>query len=336
MIAVVKTAPGAGHVELVERERRTPGPREVEIRVTGAGVCGTDLHIVLDEYQNRPPVTLGHEVAGVVSAAGPSVDRAWVGQRVVTETYYSTCERCDHCRSGHRNLCPERASIGSMVDGGFAHALVVPASNLHPIPDWLDAHAAALAEPLACVANALCDPPVVCPGDRVLVVGPGPVGLLAAQVARAAGGTVLISGMAVDEERLDVARALGFDTSVAGAAASDAGPVADVVVECSGSAAGMAAGLRAARPTGRFVQLGIAGRDVSIPIDEICYRELTLTSGFASTPLSWRRAMRLIESRAVQLDPLVTDVVPLRAWPDVLDRLRLRRGVKYVFDPRLD
>ena len=140
----------------------------------GAGVCGTDLHIEADEFPCAPPVTMGHEVCGVVARLGDGVDSSWAGARVVSETYFSTCGRCAWCRDGRINLCPERRSIGSFVDGAFAPRLIVPARNLHRIPDWLDEHAAVLAEPLACVCHCLLDPPVVSAGDRVLVTGPGP------------------------------------------------------------------------------------------------------------------------------------------------------------------
>jgi L-iditol 2-dehydrogenase len=325
--ALEKTAPGRGNVALVEKEPRAPLPGEVVLEVHAAGVCGTDLHIVEDEYRSFPPVTMGHEVAGVVVELGDGVDPGWLGTRVVCETYYSTCGACAYCRDGRPNLCGDRRSIGSGADGAFAARLALPATCLHPIPGWLPDHAAALAEPLACVCNSLCDPPVVSPGDDVLVTGPGPIGLLAAQVARAAGGRVLVVGAERDEVRLAKARGLGFDTG--GPAASD------VAIECSGSGGGAAACLESLRRGGRYVQVGLAGKPVTVPLDEVVYSELTVTSGFASTPRSWRRALALIESRAVALEPLVSEVAPLGDWERVFAETRAGRGVKYVLDPRL-
>ena len=245
MRGLAKLAPGPGNVALAERERRSPAAGEVLIAVSGAGVCGTDLHIFDDEFASRPPVTMGHEVSGVVAGLGTGVSEDWLGARVVCETYFSTCGVCEWCRDGRTNLCPERRSIGSFVDGGFAPEVIVPAHNLHRIPDSLDEHAATLMEPLACVCHCLCDPPAVTAGDEVLVTGPGPVGLLAAQVARALGGRVLVTGLASDEVRLAAADALGFDT----AAAEHLDPEGrfHVVVECSGSAGGATACLRGAR-----------------------------------------------------------------------------------------
>jgi L-iditol 2-dehydrogenase len=312
-------------VELAERPWWGPGRGEVALAVSGVGICGTDLHILAGEYPSVPPVTMGHEVSGVVAEVGEGVDAGWLGARVVSETYFSTCGECAFCRDGRRNLCLERRSIGTHVDGAFAARLVVPAANLHRIPDWLDEHAATLAEPLACVCNCLLDPPVVAPGDRVLVIGPGAVGLLAAQVARAAGGQVAVRGIERDRARLALARELGF------AVEGEAQP--DVVLECSGSEGGVRHGLTALRRGGHFVQIGLRGADISVPFDLICFHELTVTSGFASTAASWRHAMRLIEDRRVELAPLISEVAPLTEWERLFDASRAGLGVKFVLAP---
>lgn len=329
MIALTKLASGPGHVGLSERPERAPAQGEVTIEVYGAGICGTDLHIEAGEFRTQPPVTMGHEVSGVVSAIGEGVDAAWLGAAVVSETYFSTCGRCAWCRDGRINLCPDRRSIGSMVDGAFAPRVIVPVKNLHRRPAWLDAHAASLVEPLACVCHCLCDPSTVNAGDRVLVTGPGPVGLLAAQVARALGGEVQVAGLPQDAQRLDTARALGFAT------AHDATPGADVVIECSGSAGGAAACLDAAGRAARYVQVGVFGKPVQLPFDTVFQKELVVTSGFASTPQSWRRALALVEARKVDLPPLVSSVIPLAEWAQAFADLRASRGIKIVFDPRL-
>lgn len=339
MRALVKFAAGRGNVAIADREAREPRAGEVVVTVLAAGVCGTDLHIFEDEYRSEPPVTMGHEVCGLVTALGGGVDPAWLGARVVCETYFSTCGACAWCRDGRPNLCPQRRSIGSFEDGAFAPLLVVPAQCLHRVPEWLDSAAASLAEPLACVCQCLLDPGVVAPGDRVLVTGPGPIGLIAAQVALAAGGSVLVVGTASDELRLQAARLLGCETALAadpdGLARFAAAGGADVVIECSGTGAGAAACLQHARRGGRYVQIGLAGRPVELPLDEICFRELTVTSGFASTPRSWRRALALIESRRVDLGALVTEVAPLEEWERVFADLRAGKAIKIVFDPRL-
>src|SRR5215213_7041331 len=242
VIGLAKLTPGAGNVALSERPEPRPDPGHVVLEMIGAGICGTDLHIADGEYATVTPVTIGHELAGSVAEVGEGVDEAWLGARVASETYFSTCGRCAHCLAGRVNLCAERRSIGTHVDGAFAPRLHVPVTNLHRLPDWLEAATATLCEPLACVCHSLLEPePAVRSGDDVLVIGPGPVGLLAAQVARASGGEVHVRGTPRDEARLATARALGFSTSTTHDGAATIEPA--VVVECSGSAAGMSFGL---------------------------------------------------------------------------------------------
>jgi L-iditol 2-dehydrogenase len=300
------------------------------LEVVAAGICGTDLHIADGEYETVTPVTMGHEVSGVVVELGEGVEDSWLGARVAAETYFSTCGECVHCRAGRINLCPERRSIGTHVDGAFAPRLHAPASNLHRPPDWLDGRAAALCEPLACVCHSLFEPePAVRAGDDVLVSGPGPVGLLASQVARAEGGRVHVRGTPRDDRRLAAARELGLETST-----TEDRPVdADVVIECSGSETGIAQGLAVARRAGRYVQIGLAGRPVTLPFDLVCFHELTITSGFASTPTSWRKALELVGERRVDLELLLTEVVPLAEWERAFAATREADGIKFALAP---
>jgi L-iditol 2-dehydrogenase len=329
VIGLAKLAEGPGNVALAERPEPEVIPGHVVLDVVAAGICGTDIHIADGEYAARPPVTMGHEVSGVVAAVGAGIEPAWLGARVVTETYFSTCGDCVHCRGSRANLCPDRRSIGSFVDGGFAPRLLVPARNLHRIPTWLAAGAATMAEPLACCCQSL-PPGTVDSGESVLVVGPGPVGLLAAQVARAAGGVVHVRGTPRDAVRLAAAQTLGFETSTT---EEEAGREFDVVIECSGHEAGMAFALTAARRGGRYVQIGLAGRPVTVPLDLVCFKELTVTSGNASTPASWNRALALIEEKRVKLEPLLSEVVPLAEWERAFAATRAAAGIKYVLAP---
>jgi L-iditol 2-dehydrogenase len=327
---LTKVAPGKGNVELADRPEPEPAPGHVVLEVLGAGICGTDLHIADGEYETVTPVTMGHEVSGMVAMVGADVDDSLLGTRVVSETYFSTCGACTWCLAGRINLCPERRSIGTHVDGAFAPRLAVPAKNLHRFPEWLDGHAAALCEPLACVCHSVLEPDAaVGSGDAALVIGPGPVGLLAAQVARSAGATAHVRGTPQDDRRLAAARELGFEASTTAEDSAEA----DVVIECSGSEAGMSAGIGAARRGARYVQMGLAGREVTLPFDLVCFHELTITSGFASTPTSWTKALELVEQRRVQLEPLLTEVVPLGEWERAFASTRAGEGIKYVLDP---
>jgi len=329
MTAVVKLGDGVEGIEITEVEVPVAGDRQAVVDVLATGICGTDVHIAHDEYAHERPVVMGHEVLGIVSSVGSPEDEHWVGAKVAVETYFAACERCELCRAGRRNLCAERRSIGSFRNGGFARHLLLPVINLHRLPETPGELDGVLSEPLACVAQCLLDPPVVQPGDRVLVTGPGAMGQLAAQVARASGGDVTLAGLPADAERLAVAASLGIRTET-GTPEENA---FDVVVECSGSAPGAATALRSARRGGRYVQVGIFGRDVTVPLDLVLYKELTVTSGFASTPTSWRAAMRLIASSDVVLTPLVTRRVPIAEFFTALESAQRGEGLKTVVVP---
>jgi L-iditol 2-dehydrogenase len=174
---------------------------------------------------------------------------------------------------------------------------------------------------------------VISAGDRVLVTGPGTMGLLTAQVARASGGVVTVAGLDRDVSRLDLAGSLGFDTVVLAPRGPDLDPAPDVVCECSGAAGAAEYALNQVGKGGRYVQVGIFGRPVTVPFDNVLYKELTVTSGNASTPVSWRRAMALLSGGLVELDPLVTEAVPLGEWERVFASVRAGEGIKYVLVP---
>lgn len=336
MKALVKTRSDAPDVDLrVMPVKALPALGHARVEVAAAGICGTDLHIIAGEYSSRPPVTLGHEVSGTVTEVSADVDPAWLGAHVALETFFSTCSTCKFCRAGRPNLCDNRVSIGSGADGGFADSIIVPAYCLHRLPEGLDLIAAALAEPLACVCHSLFDPtPAVLAGDRAVVLGPGAVGLLAAQVARAAGAHVTIVGTERDHARLAVAQRLGLETiELSHTSSLDSVKNADVVIECSGSTVAMRSGFDLLAKRGRFVQVGQTDQLVSIPLANVSYKELSITGGFASTPSSWRRAMNLLERRLVSLPPLVDSLYGLEEWEAAFEALRTSAGVKTMFVP---
>jgi len=344
-MAVMKVASGPGQVEAREAPEPHAEVGQVRIEVAAAGICGTDLHIHDGEFRVRPPVVMGHEVSGRIVAVGPDVAEVEVGDRVTTETYFSTCGRCRYCRDGHTNLCAERCSIGSAVDGGFARFLVVPAVNVHRLPDHVSDRAGALTEPLACVVHGVWGAgrgAAVGPGDLAVVAGPGAIGLLTAQVAKAAGATTIVLGTEIDHDRLELARALGADHAVTVetgevraliAELTPGGHGADVVFECSGAGASAQGLLELVRRRGRYVQLGLFGKPVAWDLDQLCYRELVVTGSNASTPASWRRAIALITDRSVEVEALVSASYPLSAWREAFDHFREKRGVKLLFDP---
>jgi L-iditol 2-dehydrogenase len=341
MPAVMKTARGEGNVALREAPRPDPRAGEVLLAVRAAGICGTDLHIYHDEFPTQPPVILGHELAGEVAAVGEGVTKVAPGERVTTETYFHLCGVCRFCRGGQPNLCPERRSIGSAVNGGFAPYVVVPERNVHPLPQGLSFPEAALTEPLACVVHGALELPRITAGDVAVVAGPGAIGLLTLQAARTAGATVVILGTSGDGHRLELARELGAVRAI-DVDAEDPGPIvreltdgwgADIVVECSGAGPAALGLLAHARRGGQYAQIGLFGKPVAWDLDQVCLKELRVTGSNASVPSAWRTALRLLADGSVRTAPLISDIYPLSAWEEAFRRFERREGVKLLLDP---
>ncbi len=341
MKGVVKTAPGEGNVSLQDVPEPTPPPGHVLIAVQAAGICGTDIHIYHDEFRSWPPVVLGHEVSGTVVALGDDVTTVTEGARVTTETYFSTCGVCRFCREGRINLCPQRRSIGSAVNGGFTSLLVVPARNVHPLPDNLSFRAGALVEPLACVVHGALDAPHVRPADLAVVAGPGAIGLLTLQVLKAAGARVLMLGTATDAHRLELAGELGAeavyavdrDDSRTAILEITGGLGADLVYECSGAGPAARDLLELVRRGGQYAQIGLFGKPVAWDLDQVCYKELTVTGSNASVPTAWTRALDLLATGMVRVEPLISNVYPLADWQEAFDIVERRSALKTLLSP---
>ena len=342
MKAVVKTSRGPGNVEVRDVDEPAPPPGHVLIAVRAAGICGTDIHIYHDEFRTWPPVVMGHEVAGEIVAVGAGVAGVRVSDRVTTETYVSTCGVCRYCRAGRINLCPERRSIGSAVDGGFTSLLVVPERNVHRLPDGVSFLGGALTEPLACVVHGAIEQPRLAPRDVAVIAGPGAIGLLTLQVVKAAGLRVIMLGTSRDSRRLDLARELGAD-AVYNVEEGDAhkeaigdltgGAGADIVYECSGAGPAAAMLLELVRRGGQYAQIGLFGKPIAWDLDQVCYKELSVTGSNASVPSAWDRALELLAEGVVRTEPLISGVYPLTEWRAAFDAFEGRAGVKTVLQP---
>ena len=340
MKGVAKLAPGDGNVGLLEVPLPTIRPGHVLIEVKATGVCGTDIHIYHGEYASNPPVIMGHEVAGLVAEVGEGVANCQPGDRVTCETYFSVCNECDFCRAGLPNLCPQRKSIGSGVHGGFTQYVLVPAHNIHHLPANVDLIAGALSEPLTCCVHAL-ERTHVEPGETVIVSGPGAIGLLMAQVVKAAGAKVIVLGTQVDAARLALAQTLGADmalnveeaTTQQTLADITAGVGADVVFECAGVGASAQSCLNLVRRRGRYGQVGLFGKPITWNLDLVCYKELEVHGSFAHLPSAWRKALNLMASGQVQTRPLVSAILPITEWQAAFDAFARHDGMKIVLTP---
>lgn len=338
MNGLFKMAHGNAQLELREARQRPAGPGEVVIRVRYAGICGTDLHIVKDEFPSWPPVILGHEFTGTVDSLGAGVDPALLGARVVCEPHASACQTCYLCRRGNPELCASKRSPGWGVDGAFASYVTVPAWLLHRVPDGIPDKVAVLAEPTAIVMTALRRADLAA-GDAVLVVGPGPVGILAALAARTSGAAdVVIAGGPMDGSRLEFARSLDLF-----AVASDDAPAlmrerthgrgADLVVECSGSAAGVATVFDAVRRRGRVASIGLSGQaTIDVPWDLATSRAVDLAFSMSSNYAAWDAGLAIL-SRIASDAVRIPAIFPLGEWRAAFDAAASRNVIKAVLDP---
>ena len=343
MQAVVKYERGPGFVETREVVDAPPGPRQVKVEVRAAGICGSDLHIYHDtiNYRIRTPVVMGHEFSGLVVEKGSEVgDEVAVGDRVTGEPSIEICGRCDYCRSGHYNLCPSRTVMGYFHDGCFAP--FVNASFVHRLPGNVSFEAGALTELLACCVHSVVEQAGVAVGDLVAVIGPGPVGLFSSLVAAAEGGSVVLCGTSRDRDRLrfaeqDLGVGCVLDVDAGDAAGRIAGLGngygADVVIECSGAAAGIDLALEVVRKGGKVSIMGLPGRPVEVDFEKIAYKELRVSGGLGQRRTAWERALKLMAWRRIDNEKLISHELPLADWRRGFEMMERQEGLKLLLRP---
>jgi L-iditol 2-dehydrogenase len=295
-----------GDIRIEERPMPEPGPREVLVEVTSVGVCGSDVHYYehgrIGSHVVRAPLVLGHESAGRVVALGEGASKHAEGARVTLEPGVP-CGRCRECRAGRYNLCPDVVFFGTPpVDGAFARYVTIHEDFAFALPDSLSDDVGALMEPLS-VGIWACRKAGVSAGDRVLVTGAGPIGLLAMQVALAFGATqVEISD--VNERRLELARRTGATRALR--AGKDEPAEADALIECSGHPAALQAGIAALRPAGTAVLVGMGpGESGEVPLALIQSREIWVTGTFRYAN-TYPTAIALAATGRVDLDAIIT------------------------------
>ena len=343
MKALVKFAEGDGNMELREVPEPFPAQTEVKIQVKAAGICGSDKHILHGDIgiPMNPPFVVGHEFAGVVVEIGESVTQCKVGDRVTAENSRSVCGYCIYCRTGNYNLCKDRLATGYAFDGAFTDYCVVPEERVHILPDNVDFHTGALSDPSACVYHAVQELTGVAAGDKVLITGPGPMGLFSVQYAKANGAQVIITGTSQDKDRLKLAKELGAYLSIAVdkentvACLNDrfGSSEVDVVLECSGNAAAAQMGLELLRKQGKFTQIGIFGKPILINLDLLVYKEIIATGSFSQKYSAWKEAIHLASLGKIKAKSLVSHVLPLTEWEKGFEMFESGEAIKVIFEP---
>jgi len=344
MKAVVYYERASGAVEVRDVPIPTFGPDECLVRVRYCGVCGTELHLFHGQLNSlaHPPVILGHEWCGEVAEVGERVQGFRPGDRVVSETAAYTCGTCSFCRSGEYHLCPERLGFGYGVDGAFTSYVRARAVLLHHIPERVTDEAAAMCEPICVAYNALFEKSRIRPGDTVVVIGPGPVGLFALQLAKLAGaGTVMVTGTSRDKGRLALAKQLGADFTVV---VPDENPVplirgvgdgmgAHLVVDCAGTGPAVQQAIDLVRRNGQITKIGFALKPLNLTLDEIVTRGITLQGSFSHNWKTWEAVLELLRLGRIQTEPMLSAILPITSWREAFEQLESQQAVKILLHP---
>lgn len=330
-------------LDVMEVPTPVAGAGEALIQVAGCGLCHTDLHYVDHgvETFKKPPLILGHEVAGTITALGPSTnggDHA-VGERVLIPSVLS-CGHCDFCRAGRENLCTNLTMLGNNIDGGYAEFVVVPASDLIPVPEGLPlSQACVIADALSTPYHAVKRRGRVRVGDTVAVVGCGGVGLNLVQCAAVSGAHVIAIDM--NEQRLETARTLGAAQTVNPALVqrvdkvvrtlSDGG--VDVAFEAIGTPQTIEMAFSLLKRGGRLCVVGYSAQPVTLSAARLMYYELEIVGSLGCGASEYPEIIDLVRAGKLRLEPIVSGTLPLSDINEGLDRLRRGEGVRWVVTP---
>ena len=342
MKAVVKFAPGEGNVDVLDVKEPACGENQVKLEVGYCGVCGTDIHVLHDTFRNYPPVILGHEFSGTVIETGRNVSSVKKGDRVAgLGATAITCGECSYCRRGYFIFCSRRRGMGHGVDGALTRYVVMRPDQLYRIPEEFSLEEAALSEPFAAAVQAVTEVTKVRIGETALVSGPGPIGLLCLKLLAAEGVKTLVAGAAGDDERLKAALRIGAAAAVNVSkedladfiAEETRGAGVDVALECAGHSASVRGCLEALRPMGRYTQVGICGREMQFPIDQVFYKQLTICGSICYTAQTWDRMMRIYEQGRIRLHDLVSSTLPISEWRAAFDLCTDKKVLKVLMYP---
>jgi alcohol dehydrogenase/L-iditol 2-dehydrogenase len=337
--AVVNFAAEKFSVELREVKLPEIGPEDVLLEVAAVGVCGSDLHQWTADHSwpVNYPVILGHEFAGHVRRIGERVVGWREGDRAVSETAAVIDPNNPMSRQGLYNLDPTRKGFGYGVDGAMTQYVRVPARCLHHLPDNLPFEQAGLTEPCCVAYNAVVANGNVKPGDRVVVFGPGPIGILCAAMARLQGGEVAIVGLERDMTRLKVAESYGCKAITSNLEAwvrEGDGLGVDGVIDAAGVSATLKSSIDIVRPNGWISKVGWGKQPLGFSLDPLVQKNITLKGSFSHNWPIWERVIRLLATKALDVTKVIGGIWPLDQWHTAFEQMHSGEIVKAVLKPR--
>jgi alcohol dehydrogenase/L-iditol 2-dehydrogenase len=336
--AVVNFAPEKGSVEIREINKPLIGEEDVLLEVVNVGVCGSDLHQWTADHSwpVNYPVVLGHEFGGHVVEIGKRVSGWKEGDRAVSETAAVIDPNNPMSKQGLYNLDPTRKGFGYGVDGAMTRYVRVPARCLHRVPDHLPFEQACLTEPCCVAYNAVVGNSRIKPGDRVIVIGPGTIGILCAAVARLCGADVAVVGLEADKGRLAIAKMYGCETIVGDASAwakERDGLGVDCVVDAAGHSSTLKLAMQWVRPNGQITKVGWGPQPLDFSLDPIVQKNITLQGSFSHNWTIWERVIALLSSGQLNVKNITGGVWPITEWKSAFEKMHHGEVVKSVLRP---
>ena len=343
MKALVRFAAEPDSLRVQDMPDPTPRPGWVVLKVSACGICGSDVHHRQARLADDKayPFPIGHEFAGTIAAIGEGVEGFQVGDPVGTEPFAVWCGRCAMCRAGRVNNCRKHSDMGFGQHGGAAEYAAVPARGLHLLPDSVDVVDAAILEPVAVAYNTLFGESVVRPGDVVVVLGCGPIGILCGALALAAGAEVVLTGRAGNELRMAKARAAGIQhvvnvtnedvvEAVAEMTAPD-GP--DLIVDATGGSDAFQQALEMAGMRRQVTKVGWFRAPGDVNLNMIVGKNLRVHGVYGHTYEVWERSVRVLAAGKIPLEHVVTHRLPLSQWEEGFRLMAEREAVKVLLLP---
>jgi len=336
--AVVNYANEPGAVSLQEIPRPDIGEDDVLLEVAAVGVCGSDLHqwTAQHSWPVRYPVVLGHEFGGVIAEVGSRVIGFTPGERAVRKPRRSSIRPTRfRGKANTTSTRRERASATGST-GAMTKYVRVPARCLHRIPEGLSFEKACLTEPCSVAYNAVVNHGSIKPGDRILVLGPGPIGLLCAAMARLQGGIVAVCGIERDAQRLEIARQYGCEVIVGDArdwAYAADGLGADGIIDAAGVSATLELALQVVRPGGWISKVGWGREPLGFSLDPLVQKNIRLQGSFSHNWPIWERVLRLLATGLLDVQPIMGGVWPLTQWQTAFEKMHSGEIAKAVLNP---
>jgi L-iditol 2-dehydrogenase len=336
--AVVNYAPVKGAVELRETDMPVIDEEDVLVEVANVGVCGSDLHQWTADHSwpVNYPVVLGHEFGGYIVETGKRIAGWKTGDRVVSETAAIIDLNNPMTKRGLYNLDPSRKGFGYGVNGAMTRYVKVPARCLHHVPGELSFEHACLTEPCCVAYNAVVENARIKPGDRIVVLGPGTIGILCAAIAKLCGADVAIVGLNTDTHRLEIAKQYGCDVITGDATAwakQRDGMGADGVIDAAGISITLKIALDLVRPGGFISKVGWGPQPLNFSLDALVQKNITLQGSFSHHWSVWERVIALLASRKLNVSPVIGGVWPITSWHEAFEKMHKGEVVKSVLKP---